>query len=156
MRCLITTKIIVLNAWCACYYCVFLGHYEFSPYTVYPVQDLNHKRRPKPKLCRVATCRWAQHPPPLSTFKYQARNLPHERDIEKYRLYFRLDSHNLNSANYKQSYDRPIWVCVHFKSRSEDRSQKITHNGAIIKLETLDEFVKDNGSASYCQLKRLL
>ena len=40
-----------------------------------------------------------------------------------------------------------------WKSRSE--VQKYTQR-RIIKLDTLDEFVKDNGSASYCQFKRLL
>ena len=78
-----------------------LVNYEFSPHTVYPGQDLHRKRRPKARLCRDMSLSPATPPPPLSILKWQTWNLPDKRDIEKYELYFRLDSHNLNSANYK-------------------------------------------------------
>ena len=150
MRCLITTKLIVFK-WCVCYIIVFvcLGNYEFSLHTVYSGQDLDRKRRRAQRQSFVAICLWAQHPSP-SIFKWQAWNIPEVRDIEKYRL----DSHNLNSANYKHK--ATIARSEYAYIVSPDLKSKIYTQRRIIKRDTFDEFVKDNGRASYCQFKRLL
>ena len=132
-----------------------LGNYEFSPHTVYPGQDLNRKRRRAKRQSSVEICLWAQHPPPLlSIFKRQAWNLPDERDIEKFGLYFRLDSHNLNNANYKHK--ATIARSEYAYIVSPDLKSKNYTQRRIINLDTLDEFVKDHESASYCRFKRLL
>ena len=57
-------------------------------------------------------------------------------------LYFRFDSHNLNSKNYKHkaTIARSLYI-IHL-SRTEVK--KNYTQWRIIKLDTLDEFVKDN------------
>ena len=133
----------------------FLENYEFSPHSVYPGQDLNRKRSQNADLCRDMYLSPATFPS-LSIFKWQAWNLPDERDIEKYGLYFRLDSHNLNGANYKHKATTPRSEYAYIVDLVPFWSQKNYTLRRIIKLDTLDEFVKDNGSASYSQFQRLL
>ena len=125
-----TTKIIVFK-WCVCYIIgFFLENYEFSPHSVYPGQDLNRKRSQNADLCRDMYLSPATFPS-LSIFKWQAWNLPDERDIEKYGLYFRLDSHNLNGANYKHKATTPRSEYAYIVDLVPFWSQKITHYGAL-------------------------
>ena len=66
--------------------------------------------------------------------------LPDKRDIEKYGLYFLLDSHNLNSTNYKHKAMIARSEYAYIVSpvlKSNNYTQR-----RIIKLDTLDEFVK--------------